>query len=429
MKNLLFILLATLSLVFFSCEKLVDDTPPSLSISSPSSNQQVNGGDTLFISGVATDENKVSTISISLRDNNDIPVLPTITLQPNEKEHSFNTPYFFNDLHMPSGQYYFSIQASDGNNSTSKYIYIQYGEIPKTRTGVFFFDSFGGSSSAYQLNNSNATLYKTVSGDLLAGAANSFMQHLIFIGEYTAKITAIDLAANQNAWTIANANSSVPYYTNTYFYDKELFVCTRDGEIKAYKNNGSPSFYATVQSSHYSENVLYHDNIFFSEEKAVGNNNRYISAYWTNSGTIFNRLGLNEDVVGLYAFTPNKAVMLANDYSTNDGKIYVYDAPSNTKTTLFNLSSGAIDACEEISTGIYLIAQNGNLVLVNANNYSTLPYLSGINANKIKYDAFSNELYVIDNNIITAYDFSSKNVLFSYTHTSTVVDLVFLFNK
>src|SRR5690606_9784120 len=342
-------------------EKLVDDTPPSLSISSPSNNQQVNGGDTLFISGVATDENNVTTISISLRDNNDIPVLPTVTLQPNEKEHSFNTPYFFNDLHMPSGQYYFSIQASDGNNSTSKYIYIQYGEIPKTRTGVFFFDSFGGSSSAYQLNNSNATLYKTVSGDLLAGAANSFMQHLIFIGEYTAKITAIDLAANQNAWTIANANSSVPYYTNTYFYDKELFVCTRDGEIKAYKNNGSPSFYATVQSSHYSENVLYHDNIFFSEEKAVGNNNRYISAYWTNSGTIFNRLGLNEDVVGLYAFTPNKAVMLANDYSTNDGKIYVYDAPSNTKTTLFNLSSGAIDACEEISTGIYLIAQNGNL--------------------------------------------------------------------
>ena len=68
-------------------------------------------------------------------------------------------------------------------------------------------------------------------------------------------------------------------------------------------------------------------------------------------------------------------------------------------------------------------------MLVNANNYSTLPYLSGINANKIKYDAFSNELYVIDNNIITAYDFSSKNVLFSYTHTSTVVDLVFLFNK
>ena len=109
------------------------------------------------------------------------------------------------------------------------------------------------------------------------------MQHLIFIGEYTAKITAIDLAANQNAWTIANANSSVPYYTHAYFYDKELFVCTRDGEIKAYKNNGSPSFYATVQSSHYSENVLYHDNIFFSEEKAVGNNNRYISAYWTNS--------------------------------------------------------------------------------------------------------------------------------------------------
>lgn len=134
-------------------------------------------------------------------------------------------------------------------------------------------------------------------------------------------------------------------------------------------------------------------------------------------------------MVEIFAFAPNKAVLLANDYNTNDGKIQIYDAQLNTKSTPFNLSAGTILDAEEISTGVYLIAQNGNLVLVNANSHSTLPYLNGVNANKIKYDAFSNELYVVDGNTITAYDFSSKSVLFSYTHSSPVLDLVFLFNK
>ncbi|MCW8968786.1 MAG: hypothetical protein OQK43_09560, partial [Flavobacteriales bacterium] len=128
-------------------------------------------------------------------------------------------------------------------------------------------------------------------------------------------------------------------------------------------------------------------------------------------------------------YAPNNALFFANDNTTNDGKIFVYDASNNTKTTLFNLSPGTITSCEELGGGVFMIAQNGNLVLVNANNHSTLPYLNGINATKIKYDTFSNELYIVEGNTITAYDFSTKNVLFTYTHTSPVLDLVFLFNK
>ncbi len=430
MMNRIAILLLLSFLIFLSsCEKITDEQVPRISISSPYNNQQINGNDTVFITGSVSDNNTIKSVSISLRNSNDIPVLPTITHTPNDKTFSFNDPYFFNDLHMPSGQYYFSIQASDGNNTTSKYINISYGEIPRTRTGIFFYDNSGSSTSIYELNGNSANLFKTVNSDFLGGAANSYGQQLITVGEYNGKIMAYDVATGNQAWSINNANSSVPYYTNVFFHDKELYVGIRNGEIRAYNSNGSPTYFSNVQTSYFPENGLVHDNVFISEEKAIGNNTRYITSYWTNSGGFVHQLQLTEDVVEIFAFAPNKAVLLANDYNTNDGKIQIYDAQLNTKSTPFNLSVGTILDAEEISTGVYLIAQNGNLVLVNANSHSTLPYLNGVNANKIKYDAFSNELYVVDGNTITAYDFSSKSVLFSYTHSSPVLDLVFLFNK
>ncbi|MCW8898601.1 MAG: Ig-like domain-containing protein [Flavobacteriales bacterium] len=430
MRNRISILILLTFLIFLSsCEKITDEEVPRISISTPYNNQQINGNDTIFITGSVSDNNTIKSISISLRNSNDIPVLPTISHSPNDNSFSFNDPYFFDDLYMPSGQYYFSIKASDGINTATKYINISYGEIPKTRTGVFFYDNSGNTTSIYQLNGSSANLFKTVPTDFLGGAANSYGQQLITVGEYNAKILAYDVATGSQSWGLDFPNSSIPYYTNMFFHDKELYLGIRNGEIRAYNSNGSPTYFSNVQTSYYPENGLVHDNVFISEEKAIGNNTRYITTYWTNSGGFVHQLQLTEDIVGLYAYAPNNALFFANDNTTNDGKIFVYDASNNTKTTLFNLSPGTITSCEELGGGVFMIAQNGNLVLVNANNHSTLPYLNGINATKIKYDTFSNELYIVEGNTITAYDFSTKNVLFTYTHTSPVLDLVFLFNK
>ena len=264
-------ILLLLSFIIFlnSCEKITDEQVPLISISSPYNNQQINGNDTVFITGSISDNNVVKSVSISLRNSNDIPVLPTISYTPNEKDFSFNTPYFFDDLHMPSGQYYFSIQASDGNNTTSKYINISYGEIPKTRTGVFFYDNSGNSTSIYQLNANSANLFKTVNSDFLGGAANSYGQQLISVGQYNAKIMAYDISTGSLVWNTAYPNSSVPYYTNIFFHDKELYVGIRNGEIRAYNSNGSPTYFSNVQTNYYPENGLVHDNVFISEEKAI----------------------------------------------------------------------------------------------------------------------------------------------------------------
>ena len=58
MMNRIAILLLLRILVFFSsCEKITDEQVPVISISSPYNNQQINGNDTIFITGSVSDNN------------------------------------------------------------------------------------------------------------------------------------------------------------------------------------------------------------------------------------------------------------------------------------------------------------------------------------------------------------------------------------
>ncbi|PKP46736.1 MAG: hypothetical protein CVT95_06590 [Bacteroidetes bacterium HGW-Bacteroidetes-12] len=425
-----FSLIVLLTSVFiFSCKKDGDDISPSISISSPFNNQQINGFDTLIIRGTITDNKNIKYVSVVLRNQNNINVLPTVSFEPNSPSFNLNTAYFFNDIHMPSGEYHFKISASDGENITNKFITIFYGEVPKERTGVFFYDNNGSSTSIYSLTGTNATLFKTLPGDFIGGAANSFNQQLLSVGSLSGNLTAVDVTFGDVLWEVSNSTSSTPFFMHLFFQNKEVYISLRNGEIRAYGGNGNPKFLALAFPNFFGEEGLVHTNLFVSEQKAIGNNDRRLSLYWTASGALVQQTTLFEDVLGLYSLSTNKIVLLANDNNTGNAKIQIYDISANAKSTPFSLAAFPIDDVEEINSGIYLIAQNGNLVLVNANSFSTLPYLSGVNATKIKYDAFTNELYVISGNTITVYDFSSKTIKGTYSHTSNVLDLVFLFNK
>ena len=74
-------------------------------------------------------------------------------------------------------------------------------------------------------------------------------------------------------------------------------------------------------------------------------------------------------------------------------------------------------------------AENGNLTLINAGSFFKLPYISGVNANQLVYDDLTDELFVIDGNQITIYDYSTKAVKSYYNHSNTIKDLDIWYNK
>ena len=125
-------IIIVVSCVFISsCSKDKDDVKPTIVVHSPSNMQQINGIDTVQILATISDNSNIEWVKVSLRNSNDIPVLSSITKKPNTTDYELNVMYFFDDIHLASGQYYFDISASDGENTTTKYVDILLNETPK----------------------------------------------------------------------------------------------------------------------------------------------------------------------------------------------------------------------------------------------------------------------------------------------------------
>jgi len=424
-------------LVFLlACSKDKDEIKPVITINSPVSLQQINGGDTIQISGTITDDQNIERVTVSLRDNQNTPVLARITKTPDKTgatTYNLNISYFFDDLQMTGGQYDFKITAYDGENTTIKYVPIRFKESEKFREGIFVIGNSGNFSSIYFLeNNFNNNFYKSINGDFIGAAIDSYNQQLINVAKITGSISATGLENGNELWSVSvSGNPPTPVYTGFYYNEQNVYLGKRSGGVQGYDRNGNPNFSTGTNANYFMKSAFIHDEQYFviEEQGIVTGTSGSISLSWLYSGDRIQQTAINSDVKGMYSSTASTIILLANDASLN-AQVLFYDIPSGGISTSFNVSSlGKIDDCLEISNGIYLVASNGNLTLVNIHEFSKLGYLTGIVADRIWYDSLAGELYVANGSFLTIYDYSSRTLKGSYTHTEDIKEVLFWYNK
>ncbi|MGB0882812.1 MAG: hypothetical protein ACPGSO_07635, partial [Vicingaceae bacterium] len=194
---------------------------------------------------------------------------------------------------------------------------------------------------------------------------------------------------------------------------------------------GNPNFSTGTTSGHYMESALIHDEeyLLIEENSIAINGSRNVSLTWVYSGVRVQQTAINSDVKGIFSLSQNKIVFLTNSTSSL-AEVKLYDIPTGGISSSFNISSlGEIIDCIEIRNGVYLVATNGNLTLVNVNNHSTLGFLTGVPADRIWYDDLTNELYVADGNMLSVYDYTLRTVKATYTHPEDIKEVLFWYNK
>lgn len=426
------ILVVVFSCLFISsCSKDKDDVKPTIIVHSPVYLQQINGMDTVQILATISDNRNIEWVKVSLRNTNDIPVLSTITKKPATADYELNVMYFFDDIHLASGQYYFDISASDGENITTQYIDILLDETPKIRNGIFVFSNTGSQTDISLLaNNFNSSFYSSLNGDYLDAAVNSYDQQLIHTSSISGSISSIDLKSGGLAWNVPiNSSPPTPYFMGFLYDNQNIYLGKRNGIIQGYDNNGAANYGATAYPNYYMESALVHEDYYLvTEQHLISGSAVKLVLYWMASGIEVKQLNLNEDVKGMYSYGANELILITNNTSSM-GKLDFYNIPSGLSSSPFTIGVGYIDDCVEISNGIYLVASGGDIILINANNFSTLPYLSGIGANKLKYDYLTNELFVTSGNMLTIYDYTSKALKGNYIHSSSILNVDFWYNK
>jgi len=86
-----------------SCKKKGDDVLPVITIILPVENTWYDVLDTIIISATASDETSLESISIGLVDENLIPVLNVLQINPNNNSVSFTEEYVVYDKYMEGG--------------------------------------------------------------------------------------------------------------------------------------------------------------------------------------------------------------------------------------------------------------------------------------------------------------------------------------
>lgn len=424
-------------LVFtMSCSKDQDDISPSILMSSPIEMQQIMDGETVRIIGTITDDRNIERITVTLRDKNNTPVLSTITKtlgQKNTERYALDASFIFSDLHMVSGEYDFNITVSDGENTTTKYIPISFKEAQKKREGIFVVGNGGNFSSIYLLDNGlNGSFYKAINGDFIGASVDANNQQLINVAKTTGSISATGLNNGGDVWSVPVAgNSPTPFFTAFYYNNQRIYMGKRDGGVIGYDENGNPNFSTGTSVNAFMKSAFIHDDQYFVmvEEPVVTGNAGSIALAWLYSGVRIQQTAIHSDVRGMYSSTQNTIILLANDASLN-AEIIFYDISSGATYSPFSISSlGKIDDCLEVSNGIYLVAANGDLSSVNINDHSILGYLTGVPADRIWLDNLANELYVSKDDLLSVYDYSTRALKGTYTHTEDIEEVLFWYNK
>ncbi len=419
--------IVALLLFFIGCSKDKDNMRPTISISSPTHMQVINGLDTIQITATIKDDQNIESIQVSLKDENDNLVLASsaISVSPNTTEYNLHEWFFFDDINLPSGQYYFSFKASDGENTAYETVDVAVDEFPKQRLGVLLADNGVSNTTITFLDNSyNGSYYNSYAGDFLKFGINSFEQQLQVVTQNSKNIIAINLETGTTSWT-SNTSSNI---MGALIKEDYTYPGLYNGNIRRYNVAGAYNAHGNANVNSYMEEAAEHYNYLVMEQKEISTTNVQLVLAWVSSGAQVLQATIDEDILGIYGLDANNIALLTNNLSPVGNLIY-YNITSGLTSSPFSINTGKIDACVEISTGIYLVSENGNLTLINAGSFSKSNYMSGVNANLLRYDYLTDELFIINGSQITIYDFSSKSLKGNYTHSSPVLDLDFWYNK
>lgn len=435
MKRIVFNILGSLMiftlLVVESCRKdKGDSSPPEIVISNPFDGQQFSEGDTVQVDFSISDNNSVSTITVTLVDANLSPALPSLTVSPTSANASYTVLYPLNDIHLNSGLYYISVGASDGYNSLSKYRKVNISASPKKRVEYYFVTH--PNVNLVQVSRLDTMFvqspYYQVTGDLSNSDISSYNQCIYTAGSLTGKVNAINTGIPALRWSLPVFVSSSPYFEYVYNTGTMTYVSFYSGLIKGYDASGGQRFLATVNNGFYPVKLFLHNGSIVTETRDVSSSARKIILYQASTGAGLQECGLNQDVISFNTLDNDNILTLGNN--AGQGMMEIYQVSTNGFWSPHVIPAGKILSVAEIDPDTYLIGHsNGTIYRYTYSNNSLITYMTGVTASHISYDDVNQELLVSQNNLIKQFDYSSAALLNNVNVTDSVYGLHILFNK
>lgn len=432
------IILFSSLLFIYSCKKDSSPDYPSVQISSPYSLATFNVPGSIQVTGHASDAKSLTSVTVYIANSQNIAAEEVIQIPITSNNMNISCSYLLNDIHMPGGEYYMTIAASNGTNSSSAFQQIYVDALPTKRTAIYAITRDGsgvhawGIDSAFQISPSFSY---TVPGDYSSSDVNSYYQQLYIAGHDSGNVSVYSVPAIAPDWSIAGNPSPAPYFTNVY--------CSRDAELVSYFNNTTCyvkyfNHLGVIQAVYNAATGYYPIKTFlwggwlFMEEKSISSSQENLVTFYASTGGGLEQTTI-APIVAMYGYDNNDIFIFGNN-SSGGAYIKLYTISGNIfYSPAFSLSSyGQLLSAAQVNLNTYLLSfSNGSVYQYTYNPVSIVSYIPGITASTIRYDSINNQVITASGKIVNEYNYTVgfATLVNSLTISDSVRDIRILYNK
>jgi len=424
-----YILYITIVCILLEACKKGDEEAPSLSISQPIENEQYQAGDTIRVKGIASDDEQVTSIKISLLDGNYTSVVTTKYIQPNVKEYILNEDFILDEPNLVSGVYTLQVSATDGENTSNAFISLNIVELdfvfeklvafcqPNTlKTYVYSINAEG------EVHNILNLSHGYVDSDI-----SSRHRQLYVVKPEPSILSAYNLDFLSEDYAV-HASLPYPFFSDVHNNVWDMtYVASANGDIKAFNPNGSISMLTQTSTDTIPVMVLRQGLYLVAYCERRGGPQKYLRKYQTFTGAWLASVDIDITANDLFFSDGNMSFVFGND--DVGGCIYPYHVPDNVLENRVGIPSGNLHCTSQLGTFSFLIAGDDAIYRYDYYNGNLIEWMPLGLAGSMAFDWTREIVYIARGSVITVASLSDATILKEIQMPYKVLKIHVQYNK
>ncbi|MBK6411162.1 MAG: hypothetical protein IPF78_16020 [Flavobacteriales bacterium] len=418
--------------VISSCKKDRENEAPHITITSPAEGTSLTVPDTLVVTVQASDDIALEQVSVSLLDQNNIPVVDAVGASVSGTSATVTLGLPILSEQLESGDYKLFATASDGSLSGKDVRTLHVTATPLRLRALFTLTApSAGTVALYKTDSLGQTALATSwPMDLGGTAISSAAQRLCVAGGSSGDLRVFSPDNPGIIWQRPNLSSiGAPWFTSVDLCaDGRFYVGQDDGTLRGFTaSNGTGTMNAALPPQFRVEQAITSGELVVTTERHFVTQEQRVGTYFKASGSLVSSQPLGLTPVRVFERIADFVLIFGNQ--GGQGHVLERNLPGGGGWEPYTWPS-TITAVEQIGSGTWLVAlANGDLqrfTYSNAGSLSigTTPVLSTLVKDKV-----SGAIYGGADGHVLILDPSNGAILGDFPVGGQVLKVLPLFNR
>ena len=380
--------------VFHSCKDKKDEEAPKVIVESPYENQTFSTVDTIPVVAQITDNEQITSVSVSLIDENFGGLGIERSYAASGSSVNFGVDFVIEEPFLSSGTYYIAVRGKDGENIGTGYVKIQLTAIQRVIENYIVVTNNSTRAQVFIGADINSIIQKTEFTMDLRGAAFNYRQDILGLaGGVIGDAGFYEIEEFAALQTIPGyGTSSLPYFLGLdYSVSTERFLLMqRDPQIRVLDKNVLPILSIELAPNFLPEQTFTVSEDIFVEQKSLTSPNR-ILARFAPSGLLLNTYSVSGTAREVSRKSDQESFVWVDGQEGT--RLVILNYATNLLAEVYTRPGEALYAAKEIEKGVFLISTSTGLYRYAYSGGGTSVLNQSVKPKELYYDDLNGFIY------------------------------------